>query len=257
MSVAAVQLVDKHSQARGAARSVLNRLALHAQERTNLAWPTTAKLAIETGYSQRHVQRLLAELVDAGEVIRHGFRGDRAVYLVTPHAPGQSPLFTDLTSDAPVASQVTLPATHTSRGGDTYVRACINGKDKKDSNTPPAPQGGSAPDLSTAFTNGNRRRRSRGQHPTPPAPGEPCPGRRSEFETYWRGVAEQLRGVVGESAFEIWLLDAHPHDLGDAVSLAVHPGKVQWVRTRFGKLIARLATIPVSVVGCAELEERG
>lgn len=252
----AIALVDAHSRARGAARSVLNRLALHAEEGTNLAWPTNTKLAGETGLSERHVSRAIAELVTLGEIVRQPHQNRRRMLLVTPDAPHQITLLSAGDPDRMSYLNPHLTLATLGSEGDTHTRA--GRKDKKDiNNTPQTPQRGPAPDLVSSWsTSTRRRRRSRGQHPTAPPPGEPCPGAQPKLAASWSAIEAALREAEQWGQWEVWGQDAHPHELRDGILVvAFRPAVARWVQQRWAGYLKGISGIPVGIVGCAELEE--
>lgn len=67
--VACLAWVRRHSTARGPARAVLLVIAAHADPDGSNAYPSTARLAEETGLSQRTVRRALRTLEGLGELV--------------------------------------------------------------------------------------------------------------------------------------------------------------------------------------------
>ena len=101
MSMEMVAHVRQYSKSTRSARLLLLVIASHVSPTTGLAWPSIATLVEETGYTERHVCRLLKSLERGGELrIEHGGgRGRSNRYRVM--VPGEF-------STAPVTRRKTL-----------------------------------------------------------------------------------------------------------------------------------------------------
>ncbi|MBU4214309.1 MAG: helix-turn-helix domain-containing protein [Actinobacteria bacterium] len=96
---------------------VLLALADHANE-DGVCWPSVARLATRVRTSERHVQRVLGDLEQAGWLTRDERPGRSTVFRVTPPTPD-----TQVTPDMEVTpdTQVREGVTPRSERGDTQV----------------------------------------------------------------------------------------------------------------------------------------
>lgn len=245
-----------HSGASGAAYRVGKELALYAQRGTGLAWPSNAELHRATRLSERHIQRALRVLEARGELIRQPSQpGRRRVYLVVPLPGDAMSLFPPDVGRHNVTPKV------------TPTRARVGTAGNRINNTPPTPQGGSAPDLLRSIGQSghvtvrlpeacNQRRRRRDTSARQPVERRPCPllGRTHDhaLEEEWLGLSERVRDLVGESVFEIWFGSGHLHRGGESLELGIHPDRLSWVYGRFGRVLERAVDRPLELVGCEQ-----
>lgn len=75
-------------------------------------------------------------------------------------------------------------------------------------------------------------------------------------EEEWRRLAPEVRQVIGDQNFELWLSAAHAHVGGEGeLLLAVPPSVEGWVRDRFGKAIDQVANRRLEIVICEEANQ--
>lgn len=247
----AMRAWEEHSQAQGSAYQVGKQLAIWAQPQTNLMWAANPRIARACRLSVRQVQRALRSLELAGEIVRQpASPGQRRVYLIDAKAAGQLPLFSARGDD----TRVIPPHDTTGLRGDTRVTP-TEGQKGKD-NTPLAPQGGNpSPDLLRSVKQPRRRRRARALAvvaETCPLP-ERDPEQRSACEERWSEIADALRPQMPADMFEIWLADAHLHDLSP-LTVAVHAERMRWIASRFAPVLQHAAGAEVALVACAQIK---
>jgi hypothetical protein len=70
----------------------------------------------------------------------------------------------------------------------------------------------------------------------------------------WEPVVVELRRMVDEPTFRIWLEPLHPHSLiGGVWRVGCRPNCRRWVQDRFGRVLLAAAGRDVMVVPCGEL----
>jgi hypothetical protein len=112
VSVRITQEVWDDPSITGNAKLVMLKLADNADTETRFAFPGTAYISEKTGVSERHVKRILAEMVEMGKLAVHrdgGGRGKKTIYVVLPQV-----------------ETVTETVTPQQKNGDGLVRAGEN-----------------------------------------------------------------------------------------------------------------------------------
>jgi hypothetical protein len=266
MSMDARRAWEEHSQAQGNAYIVGKQLAIYAEKVTDLAWAGDGDLMRACRLSRRSVQRALRELETLREIVRQPPQaGRRRLYLVDPAGRSQLVLFSSQSGASAIpqyglaqsATRGTVPPVAQSATSDqdcaSHVRAGSSSKELVNS-TPPTPRpGGSAhsPDLLRSITTPRRRRR-RGLEPVV---AQPCPlpdhdpSERELFARRWADVLHRLSPLLPETTVEIWLADAHLHEL-DPLTIAVDAQRIAWIAGRFAPVLQRVAGTDVQLVAC-------
>lgn len=73
-----------------------------------------------------------------------------------------------------------------------------------------------------------------------PHHGALMPGLTAALALRWELVDEQLRQVVADTTYEIWLASLRLHHFGDVeVRVAAPPTTASWIRDRFGRVLER------------------
>lgn len=66
----------------------------------------------------------------------------------------------------------------------------------------------------------------------------------------WREAMDELSTRVGEATFKLTLSALHLHDDGEIWLIGVAAGREEWIRARYGSVLAELAGKGVGFVGC-------
>jgi len=156
----------------------------------------------------------------------------------------------------PPAPPIAPPPTQSwpSEGRNIASRERKPSSDPSSNRHPPAPASGGAEDQGRSVENterpappAGRRRRDQERYRQEVAGWERSRSAASphadelprELAAGWARTYEELRNVVDASTFELWLAELHPHGMrGERLVLGLPHESLDWIRGRFGRLIA-------------------
>lgn len=257
-----------HSQSTGLGRTILLLLAHKAdvEKRCDLS---NAEIAKAVKRTERHVARTLAALCRESEIRVHSKRP--RVLLIDPQPTGAQ---LELTPAARVTSAddvMTSPHirhdilgqchdTHAGAGRSVKSLTSLTSYPQtpngaEDGETPSGAIDGPTPRRPLRERIGRRRGRRPAGTEVPPA--RPCPldgmtrDQITDLRSEWERLAVPLRGLLGDSQFDVWLDSAHLHAAGERVEIGCAASTATRAQGRYAEPIKRSLGVRVVFVPCA------